>query len=125
MTVCLVDRDRDVCDLLRLFFEARNHRCLIAHDGHTGLDLIREARPAAVFLDIRLPEVNGYEVIRQVRADPELMNTPMIVMTSLTRQTDQSGTQWARASEANALLPKPFELDALLRVVRSVTDIPV
>lgn len=125
MTVCLVDRDRDVCDLLRIFFEARSHRCLIAHDGRTGLDLIREARPAAVFLDIRLPEMNGYEVIRQVRADPRLANTPIVVVTSLTRQTDQSGSQWARASEANALMPKPFGLEMLLRVVRSVTDIPV
>ncbi len=125
MTVCLIDRDRDVCNMLRLFFEARNHRCLIAHDGKSGLALVKEFRPDAVFLDIRLPEMNGYEVIREIRADKEIAKTPAIVLTSITRQTDQSPNQWARACDADALLHKPFELDELIRAVESATEIPV
>ncbi len=126
MTVCLIDRDREVCDLLRVFFEARNHRCLIAQDGESGLELVHQSHPAAVFLDIRLPGMNGYEVIRRIRSsDDGLARTPVIILTSLIHQTDQSKNQWARACEADALLPKPFDLNELIRTVKNATEIPV
>jgi CheY-like chemotaxis protein len=123
LTFCIIDDEREVCDVLRLYFEARGHRCVVAHDGPTGIELIRRQKPAAVFLDLQMPKMNGYEVLQKLRAAEETKSIPVMLMTALTKESERSDTDWAKAAGADAFLSKPFELDDLLRVVEKLTGV--
>lgn len=126
LTFCIIDDERDVCDILRLYFESRGHRCLIAHDGESGLKLIRQHKPAAVFLDLQMPRMNGYEVLTRLRSDEAIRDTPVMMMTALTRDNPSvTNEQMAKSANANAFLSKPFELDALLGAVEKMTGVRI
>lgn len=125
MTFCLIDDEREICDLLRLFLESRGHRCVVAHDGGKGLELIRTHRPAAVFLDLQMPVMNGYEVLNALRADPIIGRTPVLLMTALTKGSDATTTEWAKSSGADYFLNKPFDFDQLLSAVETLTGVRI
>lgn len=123
LTFCIVDDEREVCDVLRLFLEARGHRCHLAFDGKSGLELIRHIRPSAVFLDLQMPVMNGYEVLHALRADPATAETPVLMMTALTKHADLSTERAAESSGADLFLHKPFELEELLGAVEKLTGV--
>lgn len=125
LTFCIIDDEHEVCDILRLFFESRGHRCVISHDGASGLESVRRIRPAAVFLDLAMPGMNGYEVLSEIRKDPTLQDTPVMMVTGLTKNNSVSEQDWAKAAGADALLSKPFEFDQLLQTVEKVTGVAV
>ncbi len=121
----IIDDEREVCDLLRLLFESRGRRCLVAHDGRQGLELVRDHQPAAVFLDVAMPVMNGYEVLNILKSDQATKHIPVLVMTALTRNSDLSRDEWARSIGADAFLNKPFEIDDLLASVEGLTGLNI
>lgn len=126
LTFVIIDDEREVCDILRLYFESRGHRCVMAHDGESGLALVRQQRPSAVFLDLQMPRMNGFEVLQHLRADPALQDIPVMMMTALTKgEASVSDDQMAKSARADAFLTKPFELDDLLEAVERITGVKV
>jgi len=123
MLFCVIDDEREICDLFRLIFESRGHRCVISHNGLDGLAAVKENRPAAVFLDVQMPRMNGLEVLAAIRSDKAISTTPVLLMTALTRETNTPERDWAKATGADAFLPKPFDLDDLLAQVEALTGI--
>jgi PAS domain S-box-containing protein len=89
--------------------------------GRLGLDLAHEHRPDLVVLDLHLPDVNGAEVLRQLRADPDTRELPVVILTAdaTRRQLDEL---WAAG--ANAYLTKPIAVRELLEVVDRFLDPP-
>lgn len=122
---CVVDDETEVCDIFRLFFESRGHTCYIAHNGREGLKLIREERPAAVFLDVQMPEMNGFDVLLEIRKDPDIHKIPVMLMTGLTKESEFSQEEWAKTSGADAFLHKPFDFEDLLAIVEKLTGVRV
>lgn len=92
--------------------EQEGHRVLLATDGREALDVLARERVDMVLLDLVMPELDGFAVLREMRADPQLADIPVLVI-SATEATDEV----ARAIGMGAIdcLPKPFE-PALLRV---------
>lgn len=121
----IIDDEREVCDLLRLLFESRGRRCLVAHDGRQGLELVREHRPAAVFLDVAMPVMNGYEVLNILKSDEATKDIPVLVMTALTTNSDLSRDEWSKSIGADAFLNKPFDIDELIASVEDLTGMPI
>jgi len=80
-TVLIIEDDEDVSGILSLLLQDLGVRVLVADDGITGLRMAREGKPDLVLVDIHLPGMNGIEVIRAVRATPELAELPLIVIT--------------------------------------------
>lgn len=124
-TFCVIDDEREICDLFRLFLESRGHRCVVAHNGADGLGTVKRIQPAAVFLDVQMPRMNGIEVLAQLRADPATADTPVLLMTALAKDTPRSGEEWAKSTGANAFLHKPFEFEDLVGAVRTVTGLEI
>ena len=81
MKLLLIEDDERVAQVLAEAFRADGHETTVKHTGEDGLAYLRRDRPDAVVLDVRLPELNGVAVLRQIRStDPEL---PVIIMTGL------------------------------------------
>jgi CheY-like chemotaxis protein len=85
-----------------------------ASDGESAMRLIRERRPALVYLDMNLPNLSGYDVCEQIRTDPSLQDIP-VVMTSA--QTSISVRASCIEAGADAFVPKPFQLDRFAEMI--------
>ena len=92
---------------------------LTASDGESALDLLRERRPALVYLDMNLPNVSGYDVCEQIRADPALQDIPIVMTSAQTSITVRAACLEAGADE---FVPKPFQLDAFAEMVGRIVS---
>jgi len=120
-TVCVVDAEPDVCDLIRIALETRDIRVFCAHDGAKGLDLILKQRPDLVILDVLMPGMNGYELMARIRSVPEVAQTPIILVTSLTANSPISEEEWRERMDVADFITKPFEpLNLIQRVQRAL-----
>jgi len=117
-TVVVVEDDRRSFDLLRVYLEAAGARVVSARDGEEGLDTVRRLSPAGVVLDILLPGIDGWEVLAQLKADPETAAIPVIVVSML----DERGRGFALG--AAEYLVKPVGKDPLLAALHRAAAIP-
>ncbi len=121
-TVLVVDDEREACDLMLMALDARGFRTLVAHDGLAAWELLQQHHPAVLIVDIKLPGLNGYELVMRLRKDPALGSTPVIVVTGLTGSSQSSDEEWARACGAEALFTKPFAIDAFVAKVSALAS---
>ena len=85
-TVVVVEDDANIADLLDLYLREAGFRVLQASQGERGLELIEQQRPAIVLLDIGLPDIDGFEVCRRVRAKS---NVPVLFLTARDGEIDR------------------------------------
>jgi threonine synthase len=83
--IAIIEDDADSRRLLRRVLQARGeYQIFEAEDGDQGLALVRQYQPDLVLLDLMMPEVDGFKVLEQIRADPDLSDTRIIVITAKT-----------------------------------------
>jgi two-component system phosphate regulon response regulator PhoB len=88
-TVLLVDDEPDVVDLVRHKLRRAGFEVLVAMTGWNGLQLAKSERPDVLILDLMLPEMNGFEVCQQLKADPETVNIPVLMLTAKCEDDDR------------------------------------
>lgn len=116
--VLAVEDDPDIRMLIELILTRAG--CVVrgAGDGPTGLELLAEWEPEVVLLDVGLPGIDGWEVLRRIRAQGEV---PVVVLTAYGTEGDRRHGQ---AAGATAFLSKPFEADDLVARVRECAGRP-
>jgi two-component system alkaline phosphatase synthesis response regulator PhoP len=87
-TILVVDDERDILELLQYNLEKEGYRVLTAHNGREGLRLAAR-HPNLVILDVMMPEMDGWEVCKSLRANPTLANTPVIFLTARDHEVDE------------------------------------
>jgi DNA-binding response OmpR family regulator len=109
----VIDDERDVLDLLDAHLSRLGFRVTSAQTGEQGLDLAAADRPDVVVVDVMLPGIDGREVVRRMRADPELGDCAIVVCSVLDRAD-------LGEIEADAVLTKPFGRAAVEAAVNKV-----
>jgi CheY-like chemotaxis protein len=112
--VLVVEDNRDAAEMLRDLLELEGHRVELAYDGRAALAKARSFQPDVVVCDIGLPEMNGFDVARALRAEPELGRPTLIALSGYAQAEDI-----ARGKEAgfDAHLAKPPSIEALSRLL--------
>jgi DNA-binding response OmpR family regulator len=116
-TILIIDDDRAIAQLTALWVKAAGFNTVIANDGRTGLVAIAQHRPDLVLLDIRMPEMDGFEVNRRIRQTPELAEIPVIFLSAHAQETTR---QESLAGGGRRFLPKPYESRTLIAAIRAV-----
>jgi CheY-like chemotaxis protein len=112
--ILVVEDDAGIRDSLAELLELEGFGVTSARDGLEGLSRLRERRPDLILLDLFMPGLDGTQFVERLRADTANSDIPVVLMTGL-------GPECGRApTRVQAVLPKPFELDELLAVVRRV-----
>lgn len=117
--VLIIDDERFIAQALTIRLRAAGYDVHWAFDGASGLAAAAGVQPEVVILDIRMPDMDGFEVNRRLRARPELAGTPVIFLSA---NVQESARQAAMAAGAHAFLTKPFESDDVLAAIRSALD---
>jgi DNA-binding response OmpR family regulator len=106
-TILIVDDEPPILDLVRFTLE----------DGVEALALARRVRPDLILLDVHMPRLDGLETCRQMRLDPALARTPIVMLTAAGQEADRARGREAGADE---YLTKPFSPLALLALVEAL-----
>lgn len=112
--ILLADDEEDIKIVLRMFLESRGYEVCTAYDGLDAIDQARNEKPDVILLDIMMPLLDGFEVCRQLKADPETKDTPIIMLSAASHA--ESVQKGLNAGAVDYLI-KPFEpekLDQLL-----------
>jgi CheY-like chemotaxis protein len=116
-TILVADDEPEVLDLVRLLLEWENYTVVEAKDGEQALAQAQATQPDLILLDVRMPKMNGLDVLERLQADPVLASIPVVMLSVLTTYP-QVGK--ALQNGAIAYLPKPFELREMARLVKRV-----
>ncbi|HEX2828459.1 MAG TPA: response regulator [Burkholderiales bacterium] len=110
LSILVVDDNQDSACSMTLLLELQGHKVQVAHAGHTALRIAGECSPDVILLDIGMPGMNGYEVARQLRAQPAFHDTLLIAVTGYGRASDVKQTESAGFDHH---LVKPIDYDKL------------
>lgn len=117
--VVVAEDDPGILELIRIRLELAGYHTFYARDGRRAMDAVRSIQPHCVVLDIGLPQMDGFEVLRSIKTDPALKHIPVLMLTARHLESD---VQRALAGGAQDYLTKPFDDKKFLqRVARLVT----
>jgi DNA-binding response OmpR family regulator len=115
-TILVVEDDLDVAEMLSAYFRVQGYDVLIANLGEEGIQTCRTNRPDLVILDIRLPDIDGSEVARQLRSNRRTSDIPIIFLTDKRHREDRlQGLELG----ADDYITKPFDIQELRLRVRN------
>ena len=128
-SILLVEDNQDDIDLTLRAFRKNNilNKIVVLRDGAEALDFIscrgvhagrdRQERFAVIFLDLKLPKVNGLEVLRHLRSDPHFQYVPVIVLTSSREEKDRISSY---CLGANSYVQKPVDFERFTKAARQL-----
>jgi PleD family two-component response regulator len=113
-TLLIVEDDPDVAEMLSAYFSVLGYHALIAEAGEAAVQICRAQHPDLIILDIRLPDIDGYEVARRLRTTQRTLDIPIIFLTERRHRSDRLlGLELG----ADDYITKPFDMQELgLRV---------
>ncbi len=118
--ILLVDDERDLVFYTKLFLEGQGYEITEAYDGRQALDVLAEMKPDLVVLDVAMPRLSGWDVLRVMQDDDDLKDIPVLMLTARDEDADKAkgwtlGVTWYQT--------KPFELDELALVIERILAI--
>ncbi|HEV8486571.1 MAG TPA: ATP-binding protein [Blastocatellia bacterium] len=114
----VIDDVADILFMLKSEFEHRGYSVLTSRSGRTGLEIAKRELPDLIISDIKMPDFDGYQLIRDIRAVPELSETPVVALTGFGMKPD---VDQALDLGYTAHLCKPIDVEQLVDLVQSLT----
>lgn len=115
--ILIIEDDEDIVFLLQTIMERENYKVHVAYNGKDGLKMIGETKPDLILLDIMMPEVNGYEICREIKNDPKTKDIRVIMLSAKALESDKF---WGKETGADEYITKPFEREYLIKRVHSL-----
>ena len=117
-TIVYVEDEPEMIDLVKLILSRKGYHVIGAEGGQQGLDIVREHLPDLVLLDLMMPDVEGWDVYQQLRADAKTNKIPVIIVTAKAQDIDKVlGLNIAKVDD---YISKPFSPQALVDSVEKV-----
>jgi len=119
--VLVVDDDPMVTRLVRINLEMEDFEVLEVWDGRAALEVLQGNPPELLLLDIMMPQMDGWEILRRLRSDPEFNNLPIVLLTARVQDMDVA-RGWRMGADGYITKPfNPVELAGALRDVLAAT----
>lgn len=117
--ILIADDNENIREALTYLLEDEGYTLSLAKDGAETLRKVREVSPDILFLDIMMPEINGYDVCRTIKNDPDLKKTYIIMLTAKGQADEQERGKKAGADE---YVVKPFSPMEVLAKIKNILD---
>lgn len=116
--IVYVEDEQEMIDLVKLILSRKGYQVIGAAGGREGLDIIREEIPDLVLLDLMMPDIEGWDVYQQIRADETTRHIPVIVVTAKAQNIDK--VLGLHIAKVNDYISKPFSPQDLVASVERV-----
>jgi CheY-like chemotaxis protein len=116
--ILIVEDHTDSRNLLNHYLSSKGFRVLTARDGAEGFTMAQAEKPDLIISDIFMPIAGGVEMIRQIRMEPEIANTPIVLYTAQTRGSAENAIQ----AGANKAFYKPVDLEEMVQYITTVLN---
>ena len=117
LRLMVIDDNKDAAESMSMLFELWGHEVVCVYDGRAALDTAAKFRPDAVFLDIGLPGMDGYEIAEHLR---EIPRTGKVVLVAITGYGQDEDRRRSREAGIDHHLVKPVAPDTLLKLLESL-----
>ncbi len=114
-----IDDSPTVQRLIEMILSSQGYQVVLASDGEEGIVKAKSERPALILVDFVMPKMNGYQVCKTLKDDPEFRDTPIILVTS---KGDKVGSKFVDVLGISEYFTKPFQPEELLAKIREVLD---
>jgi DNA-binding response OmpR family regulator len=114
-----IDDSPTVQRLIAMILSSQGYQVVLASDGEEGIQKAKSERPALILVDFVMPKMNGYQVCKILKEDPEFRDTPIILVTS---KGDKVGSKFVDVLGISEYFTKPFQPEELLAKIREVLD---
>ena len=114
-----IDDSPTVQRLIEMILSSQGYQVVLASDGEEGIIKAKSERPALILVDFVMPKMNGYQVCKILKEDPEFRDTPIILVTS---KGDKVGSKFVDVLGISEYFTKPFQPEELLAKIREVLD---
>jgi len=122
-SILIVDDDPVIRNLLNQIleeFQESGVRILSAENGEAAMEIIKEAKPDIIFLDVMMPKMNGFEVCDMVKRNPETKDICIVMFTAKGQEIDK---QKAKELGADYYITKPFNINEILKKATDILGI--
>lgn len=116
--ILVVEDEQDLRELVGKYFGDMGYQVVVAVDGADAVDLAKEERPQIILLDLRMPELDGLEICKKLKADATTKTIPIIIVTAYNNQLNE-----ALAAGADDFVAKPVHLLELSVRVKSILKV--
>jgi PAS domain S-box-containing protein len=117
LRILVIDDIADVADVMKMLLDMEGYETRVAYSGAAALQVAREFAPDAIFCDIGLPEMDGHEIARRMRADPAIASAVLIALTGWGSEAELRKT---RESGFDFHMVKPVDSEALLKLLSQI-----
>jgi len=114
-----IDDSPTVQRLIEMILTTQGYQVVLAYDGEEGVAKARSERPAVILVDFVMPKMNGFQVCKTLKEDPDFNDTPIILVTS---KGDKVGSKFVDVLGITEYFTKPFQPEELLAKIREVID---
>ncbi len=115
--ILVVDDDMHATTLLEKVLALKGHQATSVNDSSETIRVANSTTPDLILLDLMMPEPNGFEVCKMLRADPNFAKTPIVIITAM---DDNASKETAYSAGANDFLIKPFRMDDLAQTIQAL-----
>ena len=119
-TILCIDDEPGILDLIELILKREGFNFVGVQGGRGGIAAVREVRPDLVLLDLMMPDVNGWEIYWQMKADVATKDIPVIIVTVRARSMDRVMAQ--HIAKVDDYVTKPFLPEELVRRIHTVLE---
>jgi DNA-binding response OmpR family regulator len=117
-TVLVIDDNPTIVELIRYAVNLQGaYHVIVAYDGVQGLERVQAEHPDCIIIDVKMPRMDGYQLVRCLRGDARTADTPLIILSAMTREED---LMTGLLSGADEYLTKPFKPAALNEAIERV-----
>lgn len=116
--ILYIEDERPMIELVRQALKLIGYDLTGVTSGQKGLELMRERKPDLLLLDLMMPQVNGWDVYREVKTDPKLADIPVIVITA--KIPDRDRIIMDDLPPVDDYITKPFDVERLMRSVQKL-----
>jgi twitching motility two-component system response regulator PilH len=116
-TILVIDDSLTEREYLKEILESTGFQVLTAINGEEALNTLKTNQPDIIFLDIVMPQMNGYEVCRKIKENPKTKSVPIIICSAKSEEFDR---YWGMKQGADAYITKPFRPKELLQTMKTL-----
>lgn len=116
-SVLLIEDEPNIIEAIRFILSRDGWRVDTHSDGRSAVDAVRSRKPDLIVLDVMLPNRSGYDILNELRADPEFVDLPVLMLTARGQKKDR---ELAEKLGASRFMTKPFSNGEVLETVRQL-----